>query len=142
MRYLKLRAWDKEENKMLGPKSIHGCVSNIFSTREVFRPKDEAQQLIWMQCTGLLDKSGKEIYEGDIVQIFDWNDKLNTVMEICYGTHRVGYDSDYASTGPALGFYGKNENNEDIFPGDEYNWDSTTKVIGNIYENVGLIDEH
>ena len=56
MREIKFRAWDKVSKKMLK------CTGIVY-------PEDiERQNLVLMQYTGLSDKNGKEIYEGDIVK--------------------------------------------------------------------------
>ncbi len=58
MRDVKFRAWDKGIGKML---------YNIQKLHYAFTFFDDAD-IPLMQYTGLADKNGKEIYEGDIVQ--------------------------------------------------------------------------
>lgn len=55
MREIKFRAWDRKT------KTMFGGVNNI-SPREDYE---------LMQFTGLKDKNGKEIYEGDVLRFLD-----------------------------------------------------------------------
>lgn len=107
MRTIKFRAWDKKENKLyyLGDKVYLGDLNS--------------KKLNIMQYTGLKDKHGTEIYEGDIVQ-FDM--PLSPKPQI----RQIVYKERYAA------FTVKNG---DYFPIEDWN----VEVIGNIYENPELL---
>jgi uncharacterized phage protein (TIGR01671 family) len=75
------------------------------------------------QFTGLYDKNGKEIYEGDILLV--GND---------------GYENIYNKVGIKDGCFGYvGETNGEILPFSHYN--VTEEIVGNIYDHPELIKE-
>ena len=101
MREIKFRAWDGRE--------MIDCASDA---------TPETPFWIIMQFTGLLDKKGKEIYEGDIMRCTDTGHEYNAQMIWEEG-----------------GFWIFDGNKNPHLPYKDYR-----EVIGNIYENPELIN--
>lgn len=89
--------------------------------------------IVFMEFTGLLDSEGKEIYEGDVIQIeLDWGTPKKCKAEIVFEYGR---------------FCGKSLRQHDIV-GKGKRWITINlaedhngcQVIGNIYENQGTED--
>lgn len=75
MREIKFRSWDTKNKEMLEtvtPGQMMSMVSSISALcGNTASEYDFDMRLIYMQYTGLHDKNGKEIYEGDIFEIKD-----------------------------------------------------------------------
>ena len=75
-REIKFRYWCKDF-------LCDGQMSKGFTLQET-TGKENWNSLIPMQFTGLLDKQGKEIYEGDIIKINkDWKNSLDITRKCC-----------------------------------------------------------
>lgn len=123
MRKIKFRAWDKENKKMFIPEGISnsGWVSTSFSNDDWWNP--ETFEL--MQYTGLKDKNGKEIYEGDIVRC--GTSKEAEDAEIVF--KEQSFLCKYLPEAPS-----EDEQIYDHMEDYEY-----YEIIGNIYENPDMI---
>ena len=129
MRDIKFRAWNEVEEKMLNwNEFLDTNMKNTFIA-------PESTGLILMQYTGLKDKNGKEIYEGDIVKV-----KLYKGEEEKYFIGKVEY---FGSN-----FIVDADNNSEYHVYDldgfgidyRYNLEDC-EVIGNIYDNPELLEK-
>ena len=78
MREIKFRAWDKQNKNMVGGFHCMSPRMSMFITQYSI----DFEQYDVMQYTGLKDKNGKEIYEGDVItysgkdeRVVAWSEK-------------------------------------------------------------------
>lgn len=88
----------------------------------------EDEDAILMQSTGLVDKNGKEIFEGDIIR--------TSAYGCIVGFGEYTYFEDENTPTTEIGFYLSflNVTPAAYAPFDKYYWENC-EVIGNIYEN-------
>ena len=115
MREIKFRAWDKAINKMKSFIDLKKYPIDILI---------DNSQLIFMQYTGLKDKNGKEMFEGDIVRVGNYVYKV--IIDIAKGL--------FFECIKHLSLRGG-----DIYY-TEFIKDVNIEVIGNIYENKNLLE--
>ena len=124
MREIKFRAWHKEKKIMgevLGIDILHKEI--FFSNEDVdCYEYSDFKDIELMQYTGLYDKKGKEIYEGDIVKLRA-NHGIGVVK---YYDEWGAFVVEYIKPRP-LSVLGINYYKED------------TEILGNIYENPELL---
>jgi len=90
--------------------------------------KSSDAKFVVMQFTGLHDKNGKEIYEGDIVKYPD-EAKINQIGVVVYRMAAYFFE--------AIG--GDDEGNQDIQPYEPHS--KYYEIVGNIYENPELLGD-
>lgn len=113
-REIKFRAWDKKIKKIypflkISPKEKMILTDSVIHQNRFFK------DIEIMQFTGLKDKKGKEIYEGDILK-----DNEDYIWICNFRNQRM--------------LHNKTEGWSDIFPTEQ-------EIIGNIYENPKLLEE-
>lgn len=125
MREIKFRAWEKEREKMIPFDRLVIFGDQMFS--QAIQCWQKAYEI--MQFTGLKDKNGVEIYEGDIVKVvFD---------EIHKSIHQVKWGGEYDY--PAFDLDPDLEVEANGLQHCVVTGEATIEVIGNIYENPGLL---
>ena len=117
----KFRAWDKKLKKMFEVSYIDFDTKLIGLNIDLEIIIFDFEDIILMQSTGLHDKNGKEIFEGDILGTKDGF--LNGVVE---------YRTDLGMWTNSLVRYNNFERLCSIA--------SDRKIIGNIYENPELLE--
>jgi uncharacterized phage protein (TIGR01671 family) len=106
------------------------------------------ENIVLLQYTGLHDKNGKEIYEGDIVQ---FNNNKVDLCQVCFGEFPV-YDMETEEvTDTTCGWYAKVIFTDALSQIEPFNYDRVInnqwigtldiEVIGNIYENPELLNQ-
>jgi hypothetical protein len=107
MREIKFRYWD----------GVSCYISETLAPKEELFVEPDVKEI--MQYTGLYDKNGKEIYEGDVVEFKYANMKKLKRAEIQWGTGGFW----------VVGWYNKLSDYKAF------------EIIGNIYENPELLKE-
>lgn len=139
-----MRIWDETKHQWLcdGEDDVlpyygfdirGGEVTAMQSMDWVYRQFEHGRKLIWERSTGLTDKNGKEIYEGDIVKRTKPHEFLKNVEEtetfrIRWGVRKAGFFA-----------YSKERKKHNI-PAKRLNANDVYEVIGNVHENPELLE--
>lgn len=119
----KYRAWNTE-TKEIEVFETYEEISELFLSLSV----DDGFYTI-MQSTGLVDKNGKEIFEGDII--------TNGEAVVDVKNHpTLGF---YTVVNDVERFFGSNTSIKD-FENDVEEFSSVTEILGNVYENPELLE--
>ena len=141
MMELNFRAWHKPNKIMLDLIAINFSLMQItadIENRKIYPELDywwketdiPFSEIVLMQSTGLFDKNGKEIYEGDIVR---WKDlesfddfPIDEVLKVEYSDEFMKWIT-----------CNKNDLQDDLY---DFTDNRDLEVIGNIYENPEMLE--
>lgn len=133
---LKFRAYDKDGQKMFSEDELIIWNNNVYANDSEKLSRDylkgwsiDGQYL--MQSTGLTDKNGKEIFEGDVVT------DGQTVGDI---KHHQTYGF-YMIDDKGIERFFSDGNCIEDFEEDAETISEILEIIGNIYENPELLEE-
>ena len=131
----KFRAYSVEENIMYYPDEDKNVEWTIDDDTGFIAPLINLENGMWgmidkyvlMQSTGLKDKNGVEIFEGDIVQYRDGEySYLGIVKRDCYQFFIDGIEPD--------------DNYDFIDVSNTFDGTSSLEILGNIHENPELLE--
>lgn len=119
MRKIEFRAWLKDEKRMVKVVGIDWDIRRIYYNEDCYLMEALFNEIELMQFTGLCDKNGKKIFEGDILKVYA---KLVGKIEFVDATFFIRYS--------------KNSYEElNMFYAEEI------EIIGNIHDNPELLEE-
>ena len=122
--------WDKSCIAILDEKHIVKCGTDEDGEGEGYEYCDVEEVETIEQYTGLNDKNGKEIYEGDIVELVgNIADNKCKLYRVYYRKYKARY------------WLMPLEDKKDIGVFDEMEMSERYKVIGNIHENPELLED-
>ena len=126
---LRFRAWLKKKQKMDNYiDHISWLEDELYCIGDGITYMVSAEDLVLMQSTGLVDKNGKEIFEGDILACKTDDEVINL---------NIFWDEEHALFMFESKKYNEQEPLAELVENNTYPFE----IIGNIYENPELLED-
>ncbi|MDU0441550.1 YopX family protein [Staphylococcus haemolyticus] len=129
----KFRVWDKNNKKMLNWKELDLTKELGEDEITIFEPTGQFAQPMYfyetMQSTGLKDKNGTEIYEGDIVELkYPYDKRIKTKGSIVWDRYKSCFGISMKETTERYELY-------------RITAENYLTVIGNKYQHPELLED-
>lgn len=125
----KFRVWDKLDKEIYGVEEINWFNGEFDFIGDAITFKRDADEVKLMQSTGLFDKEGTEVFEGDIIAI-EVEEIETPINAKIFQNNKIG-----------MLMFHVFEDNEDVPMVELLEKNSVAfAVIGNIYENPELLE--
>ena len=128
MRPIKFRAWDKVKKVMR--ENVSTGTVDVWGNGKTFDEESEASDCDFMQFVGWYDQTGKEIYDGDIVEGATENTRV--LWEVVWQDDDCAFELKRKNTAGNFDcvFFPQINHGEDAI-----------RIIGNVYENPELLQK-
>ncbi|MGS0644634.1 YopX family protein [Staphylococcus hominis] len=128
----KFRVWDKNNKKMLNWKELDLTKELGEDEITIFEPTGQFAQPMYfyetMQSTGLKDKNGTEIYEGDIIEFkYPYDKRIKTKGNVVWNSDKSCFGISMKETTERYELY-------------RITAENYLAVIGNVHQNPELLE--